>query len=579
MKFNGIAILGKRTSSGALGTTSRPRHWSPPIQCCMSTTISASVGFGANTRRFVLEFAFGLVALFAGMTWWTPIATAANSFTYSVIVTESGPVKGVVTPQINVYLGIPYAAAPEEALRWMPPQPFGRWHEIFEATQFANECPQTDTSGSFAGDENCLFLNVYTPKVRRNHDKNGKLAVMVWIHGGGLTSGAGSEFDPTPLVAGGDVIVVTINYRLGVLGFFAQPALDGEGHLAGNYGFMDQQFALRWVKRNIKAFGGDPDRVTIFGESAGGLSVYSQIASPLAAGLFQRAIAQSGAYAGFAPDYRPEILPIAVAATTGNSFVESGAAFANHVGCTSQTAECLRGVSARTLIGAQRTIFPSIDGAVLTQTPGMAFASGNFNRVPVMTGSNHDEYRFFVARDFFPLSDADYMGALNAVFGPSLEPSVIADYPLGISPPVNEAELQLAAAGTDGIFACTARRAMMVLSQYVATYAYEFNDENAPSPFLHLNFPLGAFHGADVQYLFNRNGVPADFTADQQQLSQTIISYWTQFAKTGNPNSPGQPLWARYDHATDLLQSLVPPVPAVESGFATDHNCAFWDLF
>lgn len=213
------------------------------------------------------------------------------------------------------------------------------------------------------------------------------------------------------------------------------------------------------------------------------------------------------------------------------------------------------------------------------QTPGAAFASGNFNRVPVITGTNHDEYRSFVARDFYPLSNADYGGALSAVFGPLLEPSVIAEYPLGTSAPVNEAELQLGAAGTDGIFGCTARRAMRALSQYVTTYAYEFNDENAPAPFPHLNFPLGAFHSADVQYLFNRNGVPATFTPAQQQLSQTMIGYWTQFAKTGDPNASGQPSWAPYVIATDERQSFVPPIPVVKTDYANDHMCAYWDGF
>jgi para-nitrobenzyl esterase len=538
--------------------------------------MSASGGYGASTPRFAVGFVFALAASFVALTWGTPIATAANSLSDPAIVTESGRLKGVVAAQIDEYLGIPYAAPPVGALRWMPPQTFGRWHGVFEATQFGNECPQTG-----GGDENCLFLNVYTPHFKKPRDEHHR-PVMVWIHGGGLTAGAGSEFDPTPLVEGGGVIVVTFNYRLGVLGFLAQAALDGEGHLAGNYGFMDQQFALGWVQRNIAAFGGDPNRVTIFGESAGGLSVYSQLASPLAAGLFQRAIAQSGAYAGFA-DYHTTIVPVAVAETTGLPGVLSGADVADAVGCTSQTADCLRGVAAATLVDAQKAIYPFIDGTLLTETPGAAFSSGNFNRVPVMTGTNHDEYRYFVAvnynlnKDVGPLTNTDYPAALDKWFGSTLGPSVFLQYPLPDNPPDNAASLALGAAGTDGVFACTARRAMQELAPYVTVYAYEFNDENAPSGF-HLPFPMGAFHGADVQYLFNRNGVPAPFTADQEQLSQTMISYWTRFAKTGNPNSPGQPRWAPYHPATDRRQSFVPPVPAVESGFATDHKCAFWDL-
>jgi para-nitrobenzyl esterase len=494
------------------------------------------------------------------------------------IVTDSGPLKGVVTPQITSYLGIPYAAPPVGTLRWMPPQPFGRWQGVFDATQVGNKCPQTR-----AGDENCLVLNVYTPTAAQG--KPDRLPVMVWIHGGGLTGGAGSEFDPTPLVEGGGVIVVTINYRLGVLGFLAHPALDREGHLAGNYGLMDQQFALAWVQRNIAAFGGDTTRVTIFGESAGGLSVYSQLASPRAAGLFQAAIAQSGAYSGFAA-YRTTIVPLAVAETTGDAATLSGTALADAVGCRSQTAECLRSVAATMLVDKQRVIYPFIDGTLLTETPGAAFASGDFNRVPVMTGTTHDEYRYFVARDFNlnsdvgPITNAQYPAALTTVFGAALATSVLAQYPLPSNPPADAASLALGAAGTDGYFACTARRAMQGLAPYVTTYAYEFNDTNAPSPEIPaVNFPLGAFHSSDVQYLFNRLGVPAPFTPAQTRLSQAMIDYWIHFATTGDPNSTSQPVWTPYHPATDLRLSLTTPQEAVESTFATDHRCAFWDRF
>jgi para-nitrobenzyl esterase len=502
------------------------------------------------------------------------------------IVTEDGPVKGIVSPTINEFLGIPYAAPPLGARRWMPPQSHGHWHGVLEATQLGNECPQLDFFGNEFGDEDCLFLNVYTPGLKKNQNKGNGLPVMVWIHGGNLTLWSGGLFDPTPLVEKGGVIVVTINYRLGVLGFFAHPALDAEGHLNANYGLMDQQFALNWVQRNIAAFGGDPNNVTIFGESAGGLSVYSNLASPTAAGLFHRAIAESGAYASF-QDYQQFIVPVADAEA-------GGMAFAAIVGCGDQSAQCLRATSANALVDAQPgNLYPFIDGTVLTQPPGSAFASGQFNRVPVISGSTHDEFRAFVALGYDylgnPLTDADYPAAVAAFVGlPLADPFtqfVLFLYPLSNYPPppgVVSAPLALGAVGTDAAFSCPGLNADQSLSQYVPTYTYEFNDANAPLNlgFVAASFPLGAYHTAEIQYLFNIFGTPAPFTADQQQLSDTMIGYWTQFAKTGDPNSPGAPVWSPFD--TGQFQSLVPPTPQVESifGFDTDHQCSsFWSTF
>jgi para-nitrobenzyl esterase len=516
-----------------------------------------------------------------------PIPRAKGQPSNPAIVTEDGPVKGIVSPSINEFLGIPYAAPPLGSRRWIPPQPHGHWHGILRATQLGNQCPQLDSFGIAFGDEDCLFLNVYTPGLKKNQNKGDGLPVMVWIHGGSLTSDSGGPYDPTPLVERGDVIVVTINYRLGVLGFFAHPALDAEGHLNANYGLMDQQFALRWVQRNIAAFGGDPDRVTMFGESAGALSVYSNLASPTAAGLFQRAIAESGAYASF-QDYQQFIVPLPNAETAGTDFAGS-------VGCGNQSAQCLRATSANILVNAQPgNLYPVVDGTVLTQPPGSAFASGQFNQVPVISGSNHDEWRsegVALSYDYLgnPLTDADYPAAVAAFVGlPLADPFVqllLSLYPLSNYPPppgVVSAPLALGALGTDAVFACTARNADQLLSRYVTTYTYEFNDENAPLNlgWVPASFPFGAYHSAEIQYLFDIFGIPAPFTSDQQQLSDTMIGYWTQFAKTGDPNSPGAPSWFPYSAATDQFQSLVPPTPQEESNFDSDHQCSsLWNTF
>jgi len=529
--------------------------------------------------RLVATIASGFIFALA----LVPVALASS--TDPVINTTSGSLQGTVGASTIQYLGIPYAAAPVGSLRWMPTQPYGTWSGIFQAITAGARCPQLEQGSTTVviGNENCLFLNVYTPR-GKNSTKPHNLAVMVWIHGGGLDKGVGSDYDPTPMVTSGDVIVVTFNYRLGLLGFFAEQALDNEGHQAANYGLMDQQFALQWVKNNIAAFGGDPTRITVFGESAGGLSVYSQLASPLAAGLFDRAIAQSGAYAGFAPDYRPFVLPIATAESTGyETFVQSGAASASAAGCPNGDAACLRAANYKNIVLAlgNYTPYPVIDGTLLTQTPGDAFASGNFNQVPVITGNNHDEYRYFVGEFNPKLSNtqAAYDGATGAIFG-SIASSVEAEYPYPTNPPAAEAELLLSAAATDGIFVCPARTAESSLAKYVTVWAYEFADENAPippPPYPTTDFPLGAYHSADVQYFFDKGTIQPE--TPQAQLSAAMISYWTEFAKKGNPNSTAALHWDPYAANAQKRQFFSGSAPTVETGpeFNAFHMCSsYW---
>ena len=547
----------------------------------------------ANNRFDLCGFTFQLLLAVAAIGVFTlisvPTAFADNSSHRPIAVTESGVVIGSTTDGINEFLGIPYAASPVGVRRWTPPKRYGFFHGfVLQATQFGSECTQAG-----GGSENCLFLNVFTPHTESDDEsghgqKEHGWPVMFWIHGGGLIDGSSTPYNPEQLVKKG-VIVVTINYRLGYLGFFAQSAIDAEGHLNGNYGLMDQQFALQWVRRNIAGFGGDPDRVTIFGESAGGQSVYAQLASPLAAGMFRGAISESGSYAEF-QDYFSDVAPLAVAETTGTTAVPSGAAIADSVGCSSQSASCLRAVPAATMIAQQPfPLYPFVDGKLLTQTMSAAFASGQFNRVPVISGTNHDEYRLFVALDFDLvgkpiLTSAEYATASNALWGPALGPPVLAVYPFANYPTGGQA---LGTSGTDGVFSCPARNADRSLAKFVPTYAYEFNDENAPPSQSEfgglLTFPLGAYHSAEVPYLFttgNIFGLPEVLSPQQVQLSDAMVSYWTQFAKTGNPNSSGEPLWSRYSASTDEFQSFIPPTPMVESNFNTGHLCsAFWDRF
>jgi para-nitrobenzyl esterase len=526
---------------------------------------------------------------FASRTWFgmavlcmVILATAVTAFaTPPSVTTPVGVVIGKKTLGMSEYLGIPYALPPVGELRWMPPQPYGVLPtHPYIATEFGNFCPQ-----AAGGSENCLFLNVFTPASGGTN-----LPVMVWIHGGGLIEGASNSYNPQTLVKQG-VIVVTLNYRLGYLGFFAQSAIDAEGHNNGNYGLMDQQLALQWVQNNIAAFGGNPAQVTIFGQSAGGQSVYAQLASPTAAGMFSGAISESGSYEEFQP-YINDVIPVAAAETTAgveaeqDTAVPSGEAIASAVGCGDPAlSACLRAIPATAFIPLQPfPMFPFVDGTVLTQTITQAFATGAFNHVPVISGTNSNEYNLFVAEQYDfqanPILTSDeYTAAVEALFPAALAPYVLGVYSYGVYPSGDQA---LGAAATDGGFSCPVLNANQLLSAYVPTYAYEFADENAPPAQADfggaLTFPLGAYHTAELQYLFkgfDTFGLPTTLSPHQNQLATTMVAYWTQFAKTGNPNISPKPVWPTFNASSDLFLSLIPPKPVVISSFSIEHLCSF----
>jgi para-nitrobenzyl esterase len=521
-----------------------------------------------SVRRLVIC----VVAAFAGICGGVPVAASAAG----VIPTDRGPVRGTETPTEKEYLGIPYASPPVGDLRWRPPQPHARWQTPLDATHFANHCPQEESFvGRATTDEDCLYLNVYTPNRGPGKGHAKRLPVMVWIHGGALSSGESDDYVPTRLVQQGRV-VVTLNYRLGWLGFLAHPALTAESpnHASGDYGFMDQQASLRWVKRNIAKFGGDPGNVTIFGQSAGGQSVYVQLASPLSAGLFQRAIAHSGSYAQHLPS---------LSQAEGN-----GSNVASTVGCQVQTAQCLRSVPVSALLATQPggglPIIPNVDGYVLPQSLDSAFESGAFNRVPVTAGSTHDEFTSYAAvlvplvpASFYPL----VVGAFVSTLGLNVDPAeIVAQYP--IDDYQSDSRLALSAIGTDVLWSCSVRRTVEDLSRFVPTRAYEFNDPNAPTNLAPpgVDFPFHSYHASEIPYLFDSQTLPphhAPFTPDQERLSAAMVSYWTQFAANGDPNSPATPYWPAYTSANDTFQSLEPPTPKPITDFAADHKCAFWD--
>jgi para-nitrobenzyl esterase len=480
-----------------------------------------------------------------------------------IVHTANGWVQGKTTGAMTEYLGIPYAAPPVGALRWRPPQPAASWRGIRQATSFASHCPQPGSSfGIGSLSEDCLYLNVYGPAGTWGRD----LPVMVWIHGGALVTGESDDYNPAALVRDG-VVVVTINYRLGALGFLADSALAGTpGGASGDYGLMDQQAALRWVQRNVRGFGGDPRDVTVFGESAGGLSTLSQLVSPGARGLFQRAIVESGTYA--------------LTQQSLASAESAGASFAAKAGCASNTAACLRALPVSTIVDNEDFggYEPNIDGAVLPQSIGTALASGQFSRVPVIIGTNHDEWRLFVGLDQLegapPVTAANYVAQISATLGvPTTVATAIAgEYPLSS---YSSPAVALGAVGTDAIFACHAVIAEEDLSKYTPTYAYEFNDENAPDRFLpSFGFPYGAAHAFELQYLFDLSTapIPGTLSPSQQQLARTMKRSWANLAEFGVPALG----WPRFTATGQRVLSLVPPRPHVETGYAAEHNCSFW---
>ena len=517
--------------------------------------------------RFVLRPTVLGLTLACGLTM-VPLAHAMKSHPSPTVRTADGPVSGTVTATMSTFLGIPYAAPPVGDLRWKPPQPPTPWTTPRDATTFGVMCPQTAST-----DEDCLFLNIYVPTKALKHASGRRYPVMVWMHGGAYFLGAGSQFDPTKIVSTG-VIVVTINYRLGALGFMAHPALSAESSYggSGNYGIMDQQLALQWVQHNIAAFGGNPKQVTIFGESAGGNSMFAHLVSPTAKTLFRRVISESGTSEQRLPT-------LAEAEATGQTF-------ASAVGCPDETAACLRAVPVANLVAHQSVLgtprllgiaaTPNVDGHVLPKSIDTALSSGAFNRVPVINGSNHDEMRLYIALYVNlvvgPISPSE-LPALSSLFVGSDTPAVLAEYPASDYP---SPDLNYTAFLTDYIFACSAFEADQAMAKFVKTYAYEFADENAPTlGFQPASFPYGASHGFELPYLFDYAGFVPMFSAEQQKLSDTMIRAWTNFAKRGKPGVGWKPLKRSGD---GFFASLVPPTPIrkAASAFSTDHKCAFW---
>jgi para-nitrobenzyl esterase len=493
--------------------------------------------------------------------------TAAGSADPTIVQTDKGAVRGTIVNGVRVFMGIPFAAPPIGPLRFSAPKPAAPWSGVRDALQAGQPCPQGAAANQSAapqnGTEDCLYLNVWAPVGAS------KTPVLVFIYGGGFVLGTGAAYDGSLLAATGKVIVVTMNYRNGILGFLANAALDSHGSATGNYGIEDQQAALHWVQRNIGSFGGEPRNVTLGGESAGAMSTCANLAAPAANGTFVRAIVESG--------------PCAAALPTLTDMETRQASLPAQLGCPgsgAQLAACLRSpdLTVQKILAVQQTagrIFsPSVEGDDIPVQPRTYLG-----RFPLLLGGNFLEAGYTVLLNP-PATEVAYRAALVHDYGAQAD-AIAAQYPAAKypSPGVALASVETDSAPTPVISLCsdvTSWRLTRATSGY-PVYAYEFNDPNAYG----FTGVKGPVHTSELPYLFpNWNNVAPPggkgLASASQALSATMLGYWRNFVTNGDPNGPGLPNWPAFKLDTDVLQ-LTPGAVEVGTDVGAEHKCPFWN--
>lgn len=502
-----------------------------------------------------------------------------STFGQNTVVTTYGPIAGSSEEGVLIFKGIPYAKPPVGDLRWQAPQEPSPWVNTRMTVDFSPKCPQknfspTQDSAVTEGEEDCLYLNVWTPGL------SGKRPVMFFIHGGGNQQGSASEtlnggavlYNGKYIAARKDMVVVTINYRLGALGFMAHPAVAAAStsKTSGNYGLMDQILALEWVRDNIEKFGGDPNNVMVFGESAGAVNTSLLLTAPTAKGLFHRAGIQSGS-------------PVASPYLVGENF---GKSFASRMGCATGTLEqqlqCLKAVPIAKIVaelesplsGGKVTLGwgPVIDGLILPKDPALVFATGQQNKMPVMLGSNADEMSLSSPLVVTPAQ-------VRTLFDTSV-PEAYEEEGLILYPPGNtnaQARQSYVQALTDAQFTSPARRLARGLdvNQNEAVWRYFFSHAQAGVAGF-----FGAAHGLELPFLFqtvedSNYGKSSSYNNNDKIVAQAMLDYWTNFARTGNPNSTGLTVWPSYNWQTDTYIEIKSPISNGE-GLRTQKS-DYWD--
>jgi para-nitrobenzyl esterase len=482
-----------------------------------------------DMKRLVLTALAGLVAGVPGLARAEPIRT------------DKGLVEGVIEDGVGVYKGVPFAAPPVGDLRWRPPQPAKAWTGVLEADAYKPRCMQVGPNYPFAPDEamseNCLYLNIWTPPDAGKTP--GKLPVMVWIYGGSFQNGSASDpFYRGASLARRGVIYVGINYRVGVMGFLAHPALTAESshRTSGDYGLMDMIAGLKWVKANISAFGGDPDKVTIFGQSAGSAAVAFLAASPEAKGLFRGAIGESGG------SFRPPGAPLAAgdlksAEAYGQGLMDKLAV---------RTAAQMRALPADKAAAAGPT-WPEIDGWIVPEDLPSVFAAGRQNDVPTIVGYTDDEAANAGSP---PLKAADFTAMIRKTYGPFAD-RIFAVYPAGTDAEAAVSQRRASRDGGAGWEAWTWARLQSATGRS-RVYHYYFA-RRPPLPDQPTFKDWGAQHGAELFYLFGYWPTGFTPTDEDRRYGETVARYWIDFVKTGDPNGAGLPAWPAFSAAAPMV--------------------------